>query len=487
MKEKFVYLFIVPLFVILGLGNISAFGSNGYYTLCIVKALDYQPGNTPVFLQTEIVKNPVCRLLISSVVMLLLAYVILFFIYDMVLKKIPPRKLILVFSILFLTLEVLVPMGFVIVKRAYGNDKKFLSHDGGVVQTEIAVSLMMNGYNPYGHDYFKTQMADSFHLEKLSGKGDRLDPDYTALYHYPYFPGSFLLSIPFKFISVRLLKFYDQRLVYLGLYIVMIFLIYKISLDDYKPVIPVVFGIFPIFTGFVITGTNEIFYISLLMISFFLFKKEYFKMSFFILALSFSVKQIAILMLPFYLIFMVKNKIKFIPVAIVFIITIGIIIIPFYLWNSGAFLDDTMYHSSGLSKTPYPMGGTPGYGFSNYIMIFGNFKDRHGLPSRYGYFPFHFFSIIAVFLVILAGIFSKSYGLKELFYNFSVGFLVFSFFGRMFHDNYLITAFFLLGLSLFLKDDKIVHKKIEPQRTQRKDKKKIEPQSAQRGQRQRAK
>ncbi|MCK5687286.1 hypothetical protein KAJ27_24335 [bacterium] len=453
MKERFIYLFVVPLFVILGLSNINAFGSKGYYTLCIKQAMGYNSGNIPIFLQTAIVKNPVSRILISSVVLFLLAYIIMFFLYDMVLKKIPPRRLILAFSILFVTLEVLIPMGFVIVKRAYGKDKKFLSHDGGVIQTEIATSLMMKGNNPYGHDYFKTRMADSFHLEKLNKKGVRLDPDYTALYHYPYFPGSFLLSIPFKFISDKLLKFYDQRLIYLALYIIMLISLYKISLDEFKPIIPVLFGIFPIFTGFIITGRNEIFYISLMIISIYLFYRKHYKRSFFMLALSFSVKQFAILLLPFYMIFLIKKKVKFLPGLLIFIITTVIIILPFYLWNSTAFLDDTMYHSSGISKTPYPMGGTPGYGFSNYIMIFGNYKNR------YGYFPFHYFSLATLLLVFLAGVFSKSYGLKELLYNFSIGFLVFSFFGRMFHDNYLITAFFLLGLSLFIKDGEEVAKR----------------------------
>ena len=43
----------------------------------------------------------------------------------------------------------------------------------------------------------------------------------TALYHYPYLPWTFVFSAPF-FVAGTAIGFYDQRLVYLLLYALML-------------------------------------------------------------------------------------------------------------------------------------------------------------------------------------------------------------------------------------------------------------------------
>lgn len=444
MKNRFLYLFVYPVLVILGLQNIAAFGNKGYYTLSISRALALK--DVPWYLKTDLVKNPVSRLMITSVVMLLLVYLLILFVYDIILKRNYPQKVILIFSVAFVLLEVLVPMSFIVAKRMRAQDRRFLSHDGGIEQTEIAVKLIMDGKNPYGYDYSKTSMAGYFHLEKLNGTGDRLDPDYTALMHYPYFPGSFLISIPFKFVSDRVLGFYDQRLVYILCYIMMLAVVFLLSTAEFKPAVPVLFGLFPMFTTFVITGRNEIFYISFLLLSFYYFFRQKYIISFFVLALSFSIKQFAVLMIPFYLLFMRRKKEKILPGLLVFSLVSILLILPFFLWNSGAFLDDTLFHSSGISKTPYPMGGTPGYGFSNFVMLIGGYQDR------YAYFPFQYISVTAYGLIFVAVCFLPAITRKEMMFSFALGLLFFSFFGRMFHDNYMIGSFFLIATSIVLPD-----------------------------------
>ena len=91
------------------------------------------------------------------------------------------------------------------------------SHDGGVLQTEATIDFLLQGKNPYREDYTATPMATWGH------------PDFrTALYHYPYLPWTFVFSAPFYLVG-QVVGFYDQRIVYLLLLTVTLFLVPRLA------------------------------------------------------------------------------------------------------------------------------------------------------------------------------------------------------------------------------------------------------------------
>ena len=83
--------------------------------------------------------------------------------------------------------------------------------DGGL-QTEEAIKYLLQGKNPYTEDYIGTPLVNWFH--PIEGVEEN-----PALYHNVYLPFSFLFSVPFYLVVKNVTGWYDQRLVYLLLFI----------------------------------------------------------------------------------------------------------------------------------------------------------------------------------------------------------------------------------------------------------------------------
>ena len=113
---------------------------------------------------------------------------------------------------LIIALTVLLPTAKMVLLR-HENLPQSYSHDGGVIQTEAAVDFFLAGRNPYVEDYRSTPMAE-WGLPEFR----------TALDHYPYLPWTYVFSAPVKVLSDALLGWYDQRFVYLLVFVVALLL-----------------------------------------------------------------------------------------------------------------------------------------------------------------------------------------------------------------------------------------------------------------------
>ena len=83
------------------------------------------------------------------------------------------------------------------------------SHDGGVIQTEATIDYFLSGQ--------ATRTSRTIAARRWPS-GDW--PEFrTALDHYPYLPWTFVASAPVKLISDALLGWYDQRFVYLIVFV----------------------------------------------------------------------------------------------------------------------------------------------------------------------------------------------------------------------------------------------------------------------------
>jgi hypothetical protein len=89
---------------------------------------------------------------------------------------------------------------------------KFI-HDGAI-QVEEAVKYLLAGKNPYVEDYIDTPM-------RLWGGWT----DNPALYHCPYLPFIFLLTVPFYMAFNSILGLYDQRFLNIIMFVIALLVI----------------------------------------------------------------------------------------------------------------------------------------------------------------------------------------------------------------------------------------------------------------------
>ncbi|HYM50221.1 MAG TPA: hypothetical protein VET65_06570, partial [Candidatus Limnocylindrales bacterium] len=116
------------------------------------------------------------------------------------------RRRPLVALALFLAMAVALPL-LILVAYRMKTGVPILMHDGAY-QTEEAIRFVLSGQNPYGRDYSRTSMR-LWHWYVNTP----LDP---SLFHYVYYPATFLLPLPFAALSFALHLPFDVRLVWLG-------------------------------------------------------------------------------------------------------------------------------------------------------------------------------------------------------------------------------------------------------------------------------
>ena len=147
---------------------------------------------------------------------LTLGFLILYGLFDLFISGAWKQRLKWVALILILLTALYLPTTKFILLRDIRGPASY-THDGGVIQTEATIQFLLEGKNPYIEDYVDTPMAEWGFNEYR-----------TALYHYPYLPWTFIFSAPFYVVG-QAFGLYDQRIVYLLLLTVMLFVASKLT------------------------------------------------------------------------------------------------------------------------------------------------------------------------------------------------------------------------------------------------------------------
>ncbi len=385
----------------------------------------------------SLVRNPVSALQVSAAVLLLALYALAG--AGVLFSRSRERARGVLLSLLVLLLVVLPAVAEIDLRFAAG--PRDHAHDGGVIQTEEALRFFLDGTNPYEADYRSTPMA-----------GLPWGPNNPAIIHHPYLPLSFLIHLPGYAIGRALFGAYDTRILYLLLFAVPFFLIPRwTGRGENRLALAALWGLNPFLVPHLIEGRNDVVVVVMLVVAAHLLLARRLLASAVVLGLACSTKQFAVLLLPFYCVHvgavagwgetLRRGAKKTLPV----LGPIVIFVVPFFLWNPAAFLDDTWAFNVGLSEVSYPLGGTPGYGFANWINAFGL------VPSRFHYFPFGI--IQAVVLLPLLGVLLRRQRahptIAALLAHFSLFLLLFLYFSRLFHHNYLGLIFLFLAVLPF--------------------------------------
>ena len=377
--------------------------------------------------------DPLSLLLISTAFGLLALY----FVVDAVKPRFYSLKLGIIYGIILVTV---VAESVLYIMLRHQTGPAAYTHDGGVIQTEEAIKFFQSGKNPYVEDYTKTPMAE-------------WGLDYkTALYHYPYLPWTFLFSWPFYRGFVAALGWYDQRFVYLFLFILTLIMAPALALrPEEKLMLVAVLGLNPIMGSDVIFGQNDSFVLFWVVLSLWLLVKvqrnEGKWASAAALALACASKPTVWPFVPFYFLYLWKGRggvrLIFTP-AIVFALVFLAIVAPFFFWNPEAMMDDVWRWATGTAKISYQIRG---WGVANFILALGL------VESRLSYFPFWLLELAFALPVALGfGLWLYHHpSIRNALWAYGVTLFVFLYFSRFLNENYLGFILAILALGYFTK------------------------------------
>jgi len=336
------------------------------------------------------------------------------------------------FLIAFLiTTHIVIPQ-LMLIRARVAVSNHALAHDGGTIQIEESMKMILSGKNPYKETFHGTP------LENWRGFTN------NVIYHLPYMPGSFLYSIPVYVASKTLFHVYDQRIFYLLLFFACFGLIALLCPPGSSRIVAwTVFGLNPFFTRYFMLGANDITIFFWLLLAMTFFKKNYNTLAFLALGAGCAVKQFTWFFVPFLLIYVCslefskpklwfKNLLKkwkiWLPGALLFCLTVA----PFILWDPASFYNDTFLYGSGGLVTSYPMQGFHGYGFAS-ILLFLQL-----VPNGNADFPF---ILIQMVIIPLFAILWKKYDnqmdLSAVSVCSATILLIFMFFSRYLHGNFI--------------------------------------------------
>jgi hypothetical protein len=436
--------------------------------------------------------DPIALLLAA----LSLAALLLYLVIDLVAADRPGRqrlastvgrvKLALVWLIIAFT--VLLPTLKLALLR-HENLPHSYSHDGGVLQTEAAIDFFLSGRNPYVEDYRSTPMAD-WGLPEFR----------TALDHYPYLPWTFVFSAPMKLASDALLGWYDQRFVYLLVFVAALILATRLAPAN-RPrsrlALLMLLGLNPLMGLDLIFGQNDLFVWAWIVLALWFLARArastahrspilrtgepgspptvhrspitdhrspitdhrspitVHPSAFWLPALFFGLacasKPTAWFMAPFFALLLVSDQIsswRDLPRALPAMLRRGwpalaafaLLVGPYLLWNADALIDDVWRWASGSAAIHYQIWG---WGASNFVLAFG------GLASRFDPWPFWVLEV-AVTLPLLLWLGrrqARHNTLAAACWHYALLLFGFLYVSRFLNENYLgyILAFLAMG------------------------------------------
>ncbi len=329
------------------------------------------------------------------------------------------------------------------------------SHDGGVIQTETTIEYFLDGKNPYVEDYVNTPMAQW-----------GINEYRTALYHYPYLPWTFVSAAPFYAGMRAAWGWYDQRIVYLLLFALMLGLVPRLVRGRQKSLLALMLvGLNPVMAEDVIFGVNDPFVWGWIVLALFLAAKSapqagrgHPLWASAALGLACATKPTAWFLVPFWLLYLLGDVwgAQAIPpvsrwgvltktalrrawtLPVVALALIG----PWLVWNPFAMYDDVWRWSTGQGETGYQIWG---WGASNLVLAFG------WVQNRFEYWPFIIpQTIIGLpLLVWLLYQQARRNTLGTMLWGYGIFLFAFFFLSRFMQPNYLGFAGSALALAWF--------------------------------------
>ena len=358
-------------------------------------------------------------------------------------------KLILLWTIL---LALVFLPGLKLALLRHDNLPQSYSHDGGVIQTEVTIDYFLSGRNPYVESYATSAMAE-WGLPEFR----------TALEHYPYLPATFVLSAPVQVVSKAVLGWYDQRFVYLLLFLVT--LLFLPGLVNYRRLdvlaLTMIIGLNPIMGLDLVFGQNDSFVLGWIVLSLWFAHRRRFAWSALFFGIACASKPTAWFLAPFWALALLMDQTlswrgllrqlplllrRAAPALVVFLV----LTLPYLLWNANAFVDDVWRWAAGTSLVHYQIWG---WGAANFLLATGS------LPDRFAYWPFWIPELLVglPLLLFLVSRQLRANTLGNLCWHGALLLLTFAYVSRFLNENYMGFVLALLALGYYLAPEPAEH------------------------------
>ncbi len=311
-------------------------------------------------------------------------------------------------------------------------------HDGAL-QVEEAIKLLLNGRNPYGFDYRTTDLA------KWGYEGN------PALYHFVYLPWLLLCSTPFHLLANATVGWFDVRFVFILCTIGCLVLLPKLARTDEGKLCAVMFGLLnPSLALYLPEGRNDIFTLCWLLAAVVAVQRGRVLPACALLGLTCASKQSAWPLVPVWFAWLWmssggrrqgqeadKGPRPSLPPApasclLACFVPFAACMLPFFLWNPTAFLDDTIRYQTGTVAHPFPIRGLQGFGFGSWVLFHGWVRHEND------YFPFWLPQLLvgAPLLALILAWLKQRATLGRVLIGYALLLFVMQYFARAFHDNY---------------------------------------------------
>jgi hypothetical protein len=330
--------------------------------------------------------------------------------------------------------------------RPYGQD-------GGVVQLPLAIDKILAGESPYGADYSSTILARQ---ARVSSFWDELGGN-PILRHHAYLPGTHLVMLPFHLASRAAFGRFDPRSATLLFFALVVVLAARLPASaEARLAAAGVAAMNPLVYWHQIFGANDLVFVAMVLGAVLLARSERRVASAALLGLACATKQLAWPFAPFLLVALSGAR-TFRglldswprlrgPVAVAGAVFLAVVV-PVAALDFRAFWGDIVVYNVGLpGGDNYPLGGTPGFGFANYLLYFGR------VASLRDTFPFSIFYVLLVPLGLLLVRAQLEDGHPEwALATGSTALLASLYFSRVVHPNYLVPAAVLLPLAVLAR------------------------------------
>ena len=346
--------------------------------------------------------------------------------------------------LVLLPTAVFVAVGFA-AERPFGQD-------GGVVQLPLALDRILAGQSPYGADYSRS----------ILGRQSRVSEFWAPfggnpiLRHHAYLPGTHLMMMPFYLGCRALFGLFDTRFVTTLAFLLAALLATRLVAGEERRLAAAgLVAVNPLVYWQQAFGAHDVLFVVLLIAAVLVANAGRPLAAGALLGLACATKQLAWPFAPFLLAHLsgarsfrelgergcLRRVAR--PAAaalLVFVAVVG----PIAARDFGKFYGDIVAYNVGLpGGDNYPLGGTPGFGFANFVVYFGL------VASLEDPFPFTiFYALLVPFGLLL---------LREQLENGSAAFALVTgsaallaslYFSRVVHANYLVAAAILLPLGV---------------------------------------
>jgi glycosyl transferase family 87 len=325
--------------------------------------------------------------------------------------------------------------------RPYGQD-------GGVVQLPLAIDRILSGQSPYGADY-----SDS-----MLGRQARVSDFWTEhggnpiLHHHAYLPGTHLLMMPLLPLARATIGVFDPRLVTLLAFAGAGILAFRLASSPALGLAAAAaVWVSPLVYWQQIFGANDLLVAALLLGVVHLARASRADAAAAVLGLACATKQLAWPFAPFLLAHLsgarTLGELASTPArgrvsraagiaAAVFLIVVA----PVAALDPRAFWGDIVRYNAGLpGGDNYPLGGTPGLGFANFLVYFGavaTLRDYVPLGGLY-------LLLVPIGVWLLREQLRRG-GAADALVTGSTALVLSLYVSRVMHPNYLILAAVLL-------------------------------------------